>query len=218
MTRVRLVKLYRIICLSQKTCLLHLMNFKTFNSLDGVIDTTLKIQRLRQVCLNFLNLTSNTSFINFALQSVGVAKLRRFPRGPWKIANSWKLILVEYISNQIQVSFEHQMWNFRIFDIQNRNANMTLPKVAIMKIINRSEAFTQMQTEIIIFNMVIFNNAGLLSNVRLICWPTGEELDTLILKNAAITFYFMVLIIMNIEFYLEILEVRLNGRPYSTTK
>jgi len=95
---------------------------------------------------------------------------------------------------------------------------MTLPKVAIMKIINRSEAFTQMQTEIIIFNMVIFNNAGLLSNVRLICWPTGEELDTLILKNAAITFYFMVLIIMNIEFYLEILEVRLNGRPYSTTK
>ena len=95
---------------------------------------------------------------------------------------------------------------------------MTLPKVAIMKIINRSEAFTQMQTEIIIFNMVIFNNAGLLSNVRLICWPTGEELDTLILKNAAITFYFMVLIIMNIEFYLEILEVRLNGRLYPTTK
>ena len=65
---------------------------------------------------------------------------------------------------------------------------------------------------------LIINSAGLLSNVRLICWPTGEELDTLILKNAAITFYFMVLIIMNIEFYLEILEVRLNGRPYSTTK
>ena len=96
-TRVRLVQLDRLVCLSQKICLLHLMNFKTFNSLDGVIDTTLKTQRLRQVCLNFLNLTSNTSFINFALQSVGVAKLRRFPRGPWKIANSRKLILVEYI-------------------------------------------------------------------------------------------------------------------------
>ena len=95
---------------------------------------------------------------------------------------------------------------------------MKLPKVAIMNIINRSEAFTQMQTEIIIFHMVIFNNAGLLSNVHLICWPTGEELDTLILKKTTIKFYFMVLIIMNIEFYLAILEVRLNGKPYSTTK
>ena len=66
-TRVRLVQLDRLVCLSQKTCLLNLMNFKTFNSLDGVIDTTMKTQQLQQVCSNVLNLTSNMSFISFAL-------------------------------------------------------------------------------------------------------------------------------------------------------